>query len=57
MDFLCRAEPRDIYRRAAELLDLTDSAGCYALGSGNSIPVYVPAANYLAMISAALFHE
>jgi uroporphyrinogen decarboxylase len=36
------------------MLDLAETRGGYALGSGNSIPEYVPQENYLAMISAAM---
>ena len=50
MDFLVRHRPEEIKLRAQNLLSLTGSKG-YALGSGNSIPPYVPAENYLAMIS------
>ena len=57
MDFLCRAEPAEIYQRAANLLAITKEKGGYALGSGNSIPTYVPIENYLAMIAAAHFYE
>ncbi|HNX66563.1 MAG TPA: uroporphyrinogen decarboxylase family protein [Bacteroidales bacterium] len=50
MDFLVRKTPDEIRKRAERLLTLTGSKG-YALGSGNSIPPYVPVENYLAMIS------
>jgi uroporphyrinogen decarboxylase len=49
MDYLVRSSPEEIRCRAAKLLDLTECKG-YALGSGNSIPPYVPVENYLAMI-------
>jgi len=52
LDFLCRKSPAEIHERADKLLQLT-SAGGYALGSGNSIPDYVPQENYFAMISVA----
>jgi uroporphyrinogen decarboxylase len=52
VDFLCRKSPEEILGRARNLLKMTGSKG-YALGSGNSIPAYVPDENYLAMISAA----
>ena len=51
MDFLTRRTPDDIYQRATEILKLTGSKG-YALGSGNSIPAFVPIENYMAMIKA-----
>jgi uroporphyrinogen decarboxylase len=50
VDFLCRSSPIEIKKRTDKLLDLTKSGG-YALGSGNSIPDYVPIENYLAMIN------
>jgi uroporphyrinogen decarboxylase len=52
MDFLVRSTPVAIHQRASNLLKLTGSKG-YALGSGNSIPAFVPNENYLAMISAS----
>ncbi|MDD5707566.1 MAG: uroporphyrinogen decarboxylase family protein [Kiritimatiellae bacterium] len=54
VDYLCRKSPEEIKARANALLDQTESRGGYALGSGNSIPEYVPDENYLAMTSAAL---
>lgn len=54
MDFLCRATPEAIYARARALLQQTATRGGYALGSGNSIPDYVPDENYFAMIRPAL---
>ena len=52
MDFLARANPADIRDRAVNLLKLTAARGRYALGSGNSIPEYIPFENYFAMNSA-----
>jgi len=49
MDFLVRSEPDKIKERCQRMLKLTGSRA-YALGSGNSIPAYVPIENYLAMI-------
>ncbi len=49
MDFLVRSHSEDIQTRCRKILELTDSKA-YALGSGNSIPAYVPIKNYLAMI-------
>lgn len=53
VDFLCRATPDEVHGRARALLDRSATRGAYALGSGNSIPEYIPRENYLAMISAA----
>ena len=49
MDFLVRSTSGDIRQRCLKMLELTGSKA-YALGSGNSIPTYVPIPNYLAMI-------
>jgi len=52
VDFLCRATPDEITKRCHAMLDRTMSRGGYALGSGNSIPSYVPEENFLAMINS-----
>jgi uroporphyrinogen decarboxylase len=51
VDFMCRSTPEAIYERSLQLLK-HDKA--YALGTGNSVPEYVPDENYFAMIRAAL---
>ena len=53
MDFLCRGEPEAIAARSRAMLDRAAGRGGYALGSGNSVPDYVPDENYLALIAAA----
>ncbi len=52
--FLCQNPPDVIRERSRKMLALTSERGGYALGSGNSIPDYVPQDSYLAMISAAI---
>lgn len=54
LDFICRSSPEEIYRRSKAMLDRSAVHGSYALGSGNSIPDYVPDRNYFAMIRAGL---
>jgi len=54
LDFLCRSTPEEITARATAMIERTQSRGGYALGSGNSIPAYVPAAGFDAMREAAL---
>lgn len=49
MDFLVRSKPDTIRERCRNILEITGSKA-YALGSGNSIPTYVPIENYLAMV-------
>ncbi len=54
LDFLCRSTPNAIYRRCRAMIERTQERGGYALGSGNSIPEYVPLENFNAMRRAAL---
>jgi len=52
-DRLCRMSPDDIYEfTLEEVARFRRSTNGYAMGSGNSIPVYVPSEGYLAMIRA-----
>ncbi len=51
IDFLARSTPAKISQRSETMLRKGLSRGGYALGSGNSIPDYIPDENYLAMIS------
>ncbi|MDD3663297.1 MAG: uroporphyrinogen decarboxylase family protein [Candidatus Pacebacteria bacterium] len=53
MDFLCREEPEMIFNRSYEMLEKSTVNGGYALGSGNSIPCYVPHKNFYSMILAS----
>jgi uroporphyrinogen decarboxylase len=54
VDFLCRSSPEDIYARSEAMLDRSSGTGGYALGTGNSVPEYMPDANFFALIRAAL---
>jgi len=54
VDLLCREKPEEVRRIAFEQgKRFRAAASGYALGSGNSIPEYVPVEGYLAMIEAA----
>jgi uroporphyrinogen decarboxylase len=54
MDFLCTRKAEEVFHTVLESGQrFRVSARGYALGSGNSIPDYVPVENYLAMIRAA----
>jgi uroporphyrinogen decarboxylase len=46
--------PEDVRRRVRFLIETCGSRGRYAIGSGNSIPSYIPLKNYLAMVDEAL---
>lgn len=50
MDFVCRSKPEQIKERCLNMLKLTNNMA-YALGTGNSIPNYVPLENFYAMIN------
>ncbi len=52
VDFICRHTPQEVYERSAAMIEKTSELGGYALGSGNSIPSYVPDETYMAMIAA-----
>lgn len=53
VDFICRSTPEEVYARCCNMLKISEEKGGYALGTGNSVPNYVPYNNYLAMISVA----
>ena len=53
VDFICRSSEEAIRARGRAMLERASGRGGYALGSGNSIPEYVPEEKYLAMISLA----
>jgi uroporphyrinogen decarboxylase len=50
LDFICRSTPEQIRRRVRAMLRQVGDRGGFAVGTGNSVPNYVPAENYLAMI-------
>ena len=54
VDFICRSSPEEIYQRAEAMLERVSTRGGYALGTGNSVPEYLPDANYFALVRAAL---
>lgn len=53
LDYVCRKTPEEVYNRSCAMLERSRDRGGFALGSGNSIPYYVPYDNYIAMIAAA----
>jgi len=52
LDFICGSSPEQIRERCKAMLAKTEKKGGYALGTGNSVPEYVPYENYLAMIKS-----
>ena len=53
VDFLIRSPEEEIFARARRMLERSRLQGGYALGSGNSIPSYIPNEKYFAMTAAA----
>lgn len=54
VDILCQKPPEDVFDEVVEKgIRFRNTANGFALGSGNSIPDYVPVDGYLAMIDAA----
>lgn len=53
VDFMCTGTPEEVYDRSKAMLAMSSASGGYALGSGNSIPEYVPDESYFAMTRAA----
>lgn len=51
-DHLCRKSEQDITEIVNEVISYSAGHGGIAIGSGNSIPDYVPVAGYLAMVEA-----
>ena len=54
VDILGRRTPEQVRARTRALIEANAPYGRFAVGSGNSIPNYVPLANYLAMAEEAL---
>ena len=50
MDFLCRADEKQVRARVRETLRKCMPGGGYCLGTGNSVANYIPLDNYLAML-------
>lgn len=53
MDYLCTHPQEDIYRRTMAMLERTAGRGGWAVGTGNSVPEYLPPDALFAMHRAA----
>jgi len=53
VDLLARGTPAEIRAIVKKNIELAGQTSGYCIGSGNSIPEYVPVQNYLAMLQAA----
>jgi uroporphyrinogen decarboxylase len=56
VDFMVRSTPEMIFKRAKAMLERSQANGSFALGTGNSVPEYIPDENYFAMIAAVREH-
>jgi uroporphyrinogen decarboxylase len=54
VNILSTQSPEDVRKATRRLIEICGSRGRFAVGSGNSIPSYVPVENYLAMVDEAL---
>ncbi|MGQ9462728.1 MAG: uroporphyrinogen decarboxylase family protein [Candidatus Fervidibacter sp.] len=54
LNILGAGTPEQVQRRTRQLIETCGAKGRFAVGSGNSIPTYVPVENYLAMVDEAL---
>ena len=54
INILANGTTDEVRERTRYLIETCSSRGKYAIGSGNSIPSYVPVKNYLAMVDEAL---
>jgi len=54
VDVLAARSPEQVRRYTREVIDACAPRGRFAVGSGNSIPSYIPLGNYLAMVDEAL---
>jgi uroporphyrinogen decarboxylase len=54
VNILSASSPEEVKKHTRRLIEICGSRGRFAVGSGNSIPSYVPVQNYLAMVDEAL---
>ena len=54
MNFMVKSTPEQVRERCRAMLKRVEGRGGYALGTGNSVPEYIPQENYFAMIGTAM---
>ena len=57
VDFICRESEYAIVARVRAMLERTQTRGGYLVGTGNSVPEYMPQAKYLAMVKEAIGYD
>jgi len=53
VNFMIMEETQAVYDRSRAMLERTSAEGAFALGTGNSVPEYLPTEKYIAMLQAA----
>ncbi len=53
VNFMIMEESEAVYERSRALLEMTSEEGAFALGTGNSVPDYLPNEKYFTMLKAA----
>lgn len=54
VNYMCSSTPKEVYDRSKAMLERATERGGFALGTGNSVPEYIPDENFLALVRAAL---
>ncbi len=54
VNYICRSTPQEVYDRSKAMLERAAERGGFALGTGNSVPEYIPDENFFALVRAAL---
>jgi uroporphyrinogen decarboxylase len=57
VDFVCRESEKAIRRRVEAMIERTNAHGGYFVGTGNSVPEYMPAHKYLAIVREAIGYD
>jgi len=57
VDFVCRESEQAIRRRVAAMIERTNDRGGYFVGTGNSVPEYMPSDKYLAIVREAIGYD
>jgi uroporphyrinogen decarboxylase len=53
VNFICESTPGEVYERSLAMLEKASGRGGFALGTGNSVPEYMPDENFFALLRAA----
>ena len=54
VNFICVSTPGEVYARSKAMLERAADRGGFALGTGNSVPEYIPDQNFFALIRAVM---